>query len=544
MPLTICYARLGLALLPALGFAAGSAAGASVGEAATLRWAAEADASSLDPYTRNETAQLSLLGNIYEPLIRRAADLSLEPALATAWEQTAPTRWRFHLRPGVLWQDGSAFTAADVLFSLRRVQAATSMLRSASAAISGASAPDPLTVDFDTALPDPILPREITTWYIMSASWAAAHDTGQPALLAEGREDFATRHAMGTGPYAIAVRDPDHRTVLERNPTWWDKPGELVGRVEMDVLATATTRVAALVSGEVDLATAIPPQDAAYVAGTSGIRLLASPELRTIFLGMDQSRAELLKSDIRGRNPFRDSRVREAVALAIDEDAIARKVMRGQAHPTWLLWGPGVAGYDPALDHRPAPDAARAKQLLTEAGYADGFGVTLDCPNDRYVMDEQICTAIASMLARAGIRVDVNAQPKARFFKDIGPPGFATSFYLLGWSPPSYDAANVLVNLAATRGTARGAINYGGVSDPALDALIAAIGTETDPAARAALIDRATRAIQAAFAYIPLHQQRLLWGVRAGAEVPQSADGFLQLRLARLPDRAAAAKSE
>ncbi len=533
-----------MAALPAIGFVAASCAGASATEAATLRWATEADAASLDPYTRNETAQLSLLGNIYEPLVRRAVDLSLQPGLATDSEQIAPTPWRFHLRPGVLWQDGSAFTAADVLFSLRRVQAPTSMLRSVAAPIAGATAPDPLTVEFDTTAPDAILPQEITTWYMMPAEWSAAHGTTQPALLADAREDFATRHAMGTGPYLVGVRYPDHRTLLERNPTWGDNSAGLVGRVEMDVLAMPTARVSALVSGEVDLATAIPPQDVAYVSDTSGVQLLAAPELRTIFLGMDQSRDELLKSDVKGRNPFRDQRVREAVALAIDEDAIARKVMRGQAHPTWTLWGPGVSGYDPALDHRPPPDPARARALLAAAGYGGGLGVTRDCPNDRYVMDEQICTAIAAMLARVGVRVDVNAQPKARFFSEIGPPRFATSFYLLGWSPPTYDAQNVLLNLAATRGGARGAINFGGYSDPALDALLERIGPEAEPGARATLIAQAARLLQSAFAYIPLHQQRLLWGVRGGIDVPRSADGFLQMRFVRMPDKAASAKSD
>jgi len=498
--------------------------------AATLRWAAEADAASLDPYTRDEVTQLSLLGNVYEPLVRRAADLSLEPGLAVSWEQSAPTRWRFHLRPHVSWQDGTPFTAADVLFSLGRVQAPTSLLRSLAARITGATAIDAQTVELETAAPDPILPQEITTWYMMSKAWAEANGTAVPALLASGREDFATRHAMGTGPYHVALRDPDHRTVLERNPAWWDKPADLAETVERDVLTAPTTRMSALISGEVDIATDVPPQDADYIAHTSSLKLIAGPELRTIFLGMDQSRDELLKSDVKGRNPFRDQRVRQAVALAIDEDAIAAKVMRGLARPSWLLWGPGVVGYDAALDRRPAADPEQAHALLAAAGYPSGFGVTLDCPNDRYVMDEAICTAVASMLARVGIRVDVNAQPKARFFAEIGPPAFNTSFYLLGWSPPTYDALNVLFNLAGTRDGTRGAINDEGYSDPALDALLARIGTTADTAARDALIDDAARRLQAAYAYIPLHQQRLLWGARATLDVPQSADGFLQLR--------------
>lgn len=501
--------------------------------AATLRWASESDAASLDPYTRDETLQLSLLANIYEPLVRRAPDLSLQPALAVSWEQTAPTRWCFHLRTNVHWQDGSSFTAADVLFSLKRLQSPHSLLRAVAAAISGASAPDPQTVELMTAEPDPILPQQLTNWYIMSRAWAEAHATTEPTLLSAG-EDYATRHAMGTGPFRLALRDPDHRTVLERNPTWWDKPNDLVDRVEFNVLAAPTTRVAALVSGEVDVATEIPPQDAGFVARSSGLKLIAGPELRTIMLGMDQSRPELLNSDVKGRNPFRDVRVREAVALAIDETAIVAKVMHGQAHPTWLMWGPGVAGYDAALDHRPPPDPARAIKLLAEAGYPHGFSLTLDCPNDRYVMDESICTALAPMLARIGIRLAVNAQPKARFFKQIGPPNFGTSFYLIGWMPPTTDALNVLFNLAGTRDGVRGEINFGGFSDPEIDRLIDRIGSTADATARDALIDDAARRLQAEFAYIPLHQQRLLWGARAGVDMPQSPDGALLFRLAHI----------
>ena len=523
---------LATAVLVAFGFA-GSGAAADGAVATTFRWGVEADAASLDPYTRNETVQLALTGNIYEPLIRRSASLSLEPALALSWESTTPTTWRFHLRPGVKWQDGSAFTAADVLFSLRRVQSPSSLLRSVVSGIAGATQVDDLTVDFQTAAPDPILPQEISVWYIMSKAWAERNGATDPALLATGGENFATRHAMGTGPFRLTLREQDQRTVLERNPSWWDTTSAVVDRAEMVVLGNATTRVAALLSGEVDLITAVPPQDADYIGGSDGLKLIVGPELRTIFLGMDQSRDELLTSDVKGRNPFKDPRVREAMALAIDETAIVAKVMRGRARPTWLLWGPGVNGYNAALDHRPAPDPQHARALLADAGYPHGFSVRLDCPNDRYMMDEAICTALVPMLARIGVRVQLATQPKARFFADIGPPAYRTSFYLLGWSPPTYDAHDVLLNLAAKRDGARGAINYGGFADPGLDALIDRIGREGDARAREGLLSQAAEMLQRSWAYIPLHQQMLVWGAKADVDVPQTADGRLQLRLVR-----------
>jgi peptide/nickel transport system substrate-binding protein len=497
----------------------------------TFRWAAEADAASFDPYTRDETFQLALLGNVYEPLVRHTPSLGIEPALAVSWERTDPTTWRFHLRPGVKWQDGTPFTAADVLFSLHRAQSPNSLLRSVVARIREAVAVDDLTVDLHTTGPDAILPQELANWYIMSKAWSERVGATEPALLAQKQENFATRHAMGTGPFRLVLREPDRRTVFERNPLWWDAPQKLVDRAEFLVLGNATTRMAALTSGEVDLVTGVPPQDADFIARSPGLRLLARPELRTIFLGMDQWRDELLKSDIKGRNPLRDRRVREAIALAIDEGAIAAKVMRGRARPTWLLWAPDVTGYDPALDHRPAPDPARARTLLAEAGYPGGFTLGMDCPNDRYVMDEAICTAVVSMLARVGIRVQLTTEPKARFFAEIGPPGFRASFYLLGWTPLTGDALNALWNLVASRGDGRGLINFGGYSNKVLDALIDDIATAANTSERQALIDKAATLIQQDVAYIPLHQQVLLWGAKAGLDLTQPPDGAVMLRL-------------
>ena len=284
--------------------------------------------------------------------------------------------------------------------------------------------------------------------------------------LSSGQENYAIRHAMGTGPYMLVSREPDRRTVVEANPGWWDKPVGNVSRAEFTVIGNAATRVAALLSGEVDMIYSVPPQDMDRIAHTDGLKLVTGPELRTIFLGMDQWRDELLRSDVKGRNPLKDRRVREAFALAIDEAAIAARIMRGQAHPTWLMWGPGVNGYDAGQDVRPKPDPARARQLLTEAGYPDGFSMSMDCPNDRYVNDEAICTAVVAMLARIGVKVDLTAQTKVRFFSKIQAPAYDTDFYMLGWTPTTYDAHNTLYNIIATRKLPQGEVNYGGYSNP------------------------------------------------------------------------------
>jgi len=517
--------------LPALGLLA--ALTTSPASAVTFRWANDGDVNAMDPATRQETVQLSFLANIYEPLVRRNRDLKLEPALATSWEQTSPTVWRFHLRPDVKWQDGSAFSADDVVFTLKRMLSPNSSMRAIMSPVKEARKIDDLTVEFETNIPDPIFTQEQTNMLIMSKAWCEAHNAAEPVTI--GKEDnYALHNAMGTGPFKLVSREPDRKTVVEKNPLWWDKPEHNVDQVELDVISSAPTRVAALLSGEVDMIYSVPPQDIARIKQTEGLNLLQTPELRTIYLGFNQTRAELPSSDIKGKNPFKDQRVREAVAVAIDEPAIASRVMLGLGHPTWEMWGPGVNGYDAALDVRPKVDPAKAKQLLAEAGYPNGFRVALDCPNDRYVMDEQICTAIVSMLARVGIKVDLNAQTKAKYFNKILAPNYDSDFYMLGWTPATYDAHNVLLTLLDTRDGKRGEVNVGGYSNPALDELTEKIGVETDPAKRDAMIHQSILIVQKDVATAPLHQQVIVWAAKKNVEVAQPADNFFPYRYIRM----------
>ncbi len=521
------FARLRLAALLVL-----CVSGAA--SAAAFKWANDGDVNAMDPYTRNETVQLAFLANIYEPLIRRDRDLGLEPALAVKWAQTAPTVWRFNLRPGVKWQDGTPFTADDVVFSAQRVKSATSVLRSVLGSVKEVRKVDDLTVDIETLRPDPILPQEITTWLMMSKAWAEKNGATEPVNLSSGQENYAVRHAMGTGPYVLVSREPDRRTVVEANPTWWDKTPGNVTRAEFIVIGNAATRVAALFAGDIDMIYSVPPQDMERIKNDQRLKLLTGPELRTIFLGMDQWRDELLRSDVKGKNPLKDARVREAFVLAIDENAIAARIMRGQARPTWLMWGPGVNGFDEAQNKRPAANPERAKQLLAEAGYPDGFTLGMDCPNDRYVNDEAICTAVVAMLARIKVKVNLLAQTKVRFFSKIQAPEYDTDFYMLGWTPATYDAHNTLFNLVASRKLPQGEVNYGGYSNPAIDTLTSQIATEADPARRNGMIREAGAILQEDFGYIPLHQQTIAWATRSNIEVVQPADNYFFLRFVKV----------
>ena len=499
--------------------------------AATFRWANDGDANSMDPYTRNETFLLSFTQNIYDPLVRRNRELKVEPALAVSWEQPDPLTWRFHLRPNVKFQGGEALTADDVVFSYQRATGPGSQINGNFSTVKEVKKVDDLTVDFITKAPNPIFVQEITQWGIMSKAWCEAHNAVQPTDLTKTKEEnYATRNANGTGPFILGTREPDRRTTLRNNPAWWDKPEHNLTEVTFNVISSANTRVAALLSGDVDMIYTVPPQDMDRIGRTQGLKLAVGPELRTIFFGFDQSRPELLKSDVKGKNPFQDVRVRRAFNMAVDAKAIQSRVMRNQSHPTGLLYGPGVNGYTEASDVRIPHDPDGAKKLLAEAGYPNGFGVTLDCPNDRYINDEAICQAVTNMLARIGMRVTLNAQTRLQYFAQISNPDYRTSFYMLGWTPTTYDALNSLFNLAGTRNGVRGVFNDGGWSNQEFDGLLGQITVETDPAKRQGQIERASKIIHDEAAFIPLHQQTVVWAYRSNVELQQMADNYFPLR--------------
>jgi peptide/nickel transport system substrate-binding protein len=498
--------------------------------AATFKWANDGDANSMDPYTRQETFLLTMTQNFYDPLVRRDAHLQVEPALAESWENPTPTTWRFHLRHGVKFQEGQPFTADDVLFSFARVNAPGSQLNSYVAAVKDVKKVDDYTVDFETKYPDPIFLQEITNWVMMSKAWCEEHHAEQPADLTTSAENYATRHANGTGPFILKLREPDRRTTMVRNPNWWDKMPGNVTDVEFDVIGNAATRVAALLSGDVQMIYTVPPQDIERIAHTDGLSLLQTPELRTVFMGFDQSRDELLKSDVKGKNPFKDERVRQAFNEAVDIKAIQSRIMRLQSHPTAMLYGPGVNGYLPADDVRWPYDPANAKKLLTEAGYPNGFSVTLDCPNDRYINDEQICEAVTAMLAKIGVHVTLNAQTRLKYFAQISNPKYQTDFYMLGWTPNTYDAHNSFFNLAGSRNGTRGIFNDGGYSNPKFDALLDEMAVQTDKAKRQEEISAASKILHDDAAFLPLHQQVVVWGVRKNVKVVQLPDNTFPLR--------------
>lgn len=501
--------------------------------AESFRYAFQGDAQSLDPHSLNETFSLGFWGNIYEGLVRRNPDLQIEPALAVRWEALEPTRWRFHLRRDVRFHNGNPFTADDVVFSAERVRAEGSDLQTRIAQDTQVVKVDDHTVDFVTSSPNPILFSEWDTWYIMDKEWAEENNAVRPSSVTEGADNYAAFHANGTGPFVVVSRETDVKTVLRANPDWWDDPTHNLTEAELTPIPTDATRVAALLSGEVDLAYPVPVQDLERIQANDGTRVLKGPELRTIFLGMDQSRDELLDSPLKGKNPFKDRRVREAFLLAIDVEAIRKIVMRDTSTPAALLISPFLFSRADEFS-RPPADPERAKALLAEAGYPDGFEVGMDCPNNRYVNDEKICLAVAGMLAKVGVKVNLLAQPKAQYFAKVLKPRNETSFYLLGWTPGSLDSWNVLHNLLGCHDEGgRGKFNLGNYCNPELDQLADQALTELDADKRDELIKRAYQLAADDISHIPLHQQGLAWGVRDGTELRQRADNQFLLRHVR-----------
>jgi peptide/nickel transport system substrate-binding protein len=496
--------------------------GVSLADAKTLRWASQGDALTLDPHSQNEGFTSAMNAHLYEPLISRDPSLAKVPALALSWKSVAPDTWEYKLRPGVKFSDGTSFSAADVVFSYNRALAPASDFRSYISSVKEVKAIDSLTVHIITDGPNPILPDYTTSILIMSKAWAEKHNVTKPQSFKDKEETFAVRNAMGTGPYVLKQRDPDVKTVMAKNPTWWgaanfpNDPDELV----YTPIKEPATRVAALISGQVDFVLDAPLQDVARIKQTPGLKTEETAQVRTIFLGLDMGSAELKYSDVKGRNPFADPRVRQAMYQAIDINAIKAKVMRNFAAPAGLVTAPGVHGYTKELDQRLAHDVAAAKKLMAEAGYPTGFSVTLDCPNDRYNNDEQICQAVTGMLAQIGIKVDLQARSKTLHFPKLQKKD--SSFFLLGWGVPTLDSHYVFTFLYQTNDAAKkvGSWNYTGYSNPKMDALIDGMLKEVDQAERDKMIADAWALAAADMPYLPLHHQLIVWSMSDKVTIP------------------------
>jgi peptide/nickel transport system substrate-binding protein len=488
------------------------AALASPGHAATLRWAAQNDILTLDPHSQNHATTNAIMGHAYEGLTRYSAKYEVEPALATSWEFISPTQVRFKLRQGVKFHDGSPFTADDVIFSFGRIKQPQGTMQIYVTGIQDIKKVDDHTVDFILAAPNPILLRNIIDFRIMSKAWSEKNNTTNTQDYKAKEENYASRHTNGTGPYVITGWTPDERVTMTINKSWWGKNDGNVTEVVYTPIKSDATRVAALLSGDVDLLTDLPTQDVARLRADAKLTVLEGPEVRTIYLAPDVGSPELKYSNVKGKNPFADKRVREAMSLAIDREAIKRNIMRGMSIPAAVMVAPGVNGNTPDIDVPVKADVAKAKALMAEAGYPDGFETQLNCPNNRYVNDEDMATFIQKV------------------------QNFDTSVYLLGWGVATYDAQYTLQSLVRTRaGGPDGNFNFSRISDPEVDKLVDAMKTETDLAKRNAMIRDALVRTRDEVLLIPLHHQMRPWAMKKGVTTVHRSDDRPEARYTSVP---------
>ncbi|MEO8103433.1 MAG: ABC transporter substrate-binding protein [Betaproteobacteria bacterium] len=505
-------------------------------QAVTLRYATQDEPQTLDPHSASLAVTTRLLSNVYEGLVGRDKNFKLVPCLAVSWTQLDTRTWRFKLRPDVKFHDGSPFSADDVVFSLERVLSANSQLKSTVQGVGSARKIDSLTVDLLMKEPNPVLLNHLFSFRIMSKAWSIRNNAQLPQNYRDKEDTFASRNANGTGPFMIRERQTDVRTVLVANPHWWNKDSPEKGNVTEVILLpirSNATRAAALLSGEVDFVNDPPPQDIARLKSSAEVKVVESPEQRVQYLVFDVFRDELLYSNVKKKNPFKDVRVRRAVAHAIDVQAIRVKVMRNLSLPIGSLVTSTEQGYARDADVRLPLDRGKAKALLAEAGYPDGFDITLDCGGNQPAAD--ICQAIPPMLAQIGIKVTPNIVPTANFFSKL--QRFDTSFYLLSWGTPTSDALYTLqftLHTPIDDASGSGDGNYGRNSNPKFDYLVDKARIENDLMKRDALIRDALLILKNDLPVVTLHQSIIPWAMRKNVTAvfpPNSVPYFFRFRV-------------
>jgi peptide/nickel transport system substrate-binding protein len=338
---------------------------------------------------------------------------------------------------------------------------------------------------------------------------------------------YTVRNANGSGPFKLELREPDIKTILVKNPKWWglSQNPHNVDRIIYTPIANAATRVAALLSGEVDFVLDPPFQDLARISGSANLKTQQIAQIRTIFYGLDVGSTELRSSNVKGKNPFQDKRVRQAINMAIDLNAIQKIVMRGFSVPAGVITAPGVHGFPNDLDkNRPPYDPEKAKKLLAEAGYPNGFEVALDVPNDRYNNDEAIGQATVGMLGKIGIKVKLVSQSKSLHFPKISKR--TSDFYMLGWGVPTLDSAYVFSYLYHKKGQ----WNATGYDNAKVNDLTDAINVEMNQAKRDAMMAEAWKIVNDDLPYVPLHHQVIVWAMKKNIEMPIAPDDQPQFR--------------
>ena len=486
---------------------------AAPGMAADLSVALGADVTSIDPHYHNLTPNSNIAEHIFETLVAMDPQARLKPGLALSWRALDDLTWEFKLRPGVKFHDGSDFTAADVAFSIERtaqIPNSPSPFTIYTRQITEKIIVDPLTIRFKTAAPYPLMPNDLRTVFIVSSKAAKG---------ATGADFDSGKAAIGTGVFKFVRYMKGDRIELVRNDQYWGTKAAW-DTVTLRIISTDPSRVAALLAGDVRAIEYVPTADLARLSKNPDVSISRIVSYRLIFLHLDTNRDKSpFVTDKAGKplekNPLKDLRVRRALSKAINRPAIIDRVMEGAAVTTGQLMPEGMFGYTPALKPEPF-DPEGARKLLAEAGYPDGFSITLHGPNDRYVNDDQICQAIAQMLSRIGIQTRVETLPSSVYFTRATKLEF--SLMLVGWAPDTAEASSPLKAQMATYDAKKGmgTANRGRYSNPKLDALLEQGLATVDDAKREKLLQQATEAGISDLGIIPLHHQVNLWAVRKG----------------------------
>ncbi|RYF01201.1 MAG: ABC transporter substrate-binding protein [Comamonadaceae bacterium] len=509
-------------------------AAAPMAYAKPFKWASQGEISTWDVHSQNNALQNNIHAAVYETLVQyNSRTFEVEPVLATAWKEVSPTQVRFTLRPGVKFHDGSAFTADDAVYSLNRAMSKTSNYGPYVQGFDKIGKVDAQTIDIFLKAPNPVLLRQLTELRMMSKAWAEKNKSVEPKDIKGSDENYAHRNAMGTGPYTLESWQPDVRMVFKRNPNWWGTMEGNVTEIVYTPIKSASTRVAALLSGEVDMVLDPSPQDLARLRSSADLKVIDGVENRTIFLGMDQFREELVGSNVKGKNPLKDLRVRKALYQSIDVNTLARSIMRGLGKPTGTLVAPQVAGWTEDVGKRMPYDVEAAKKLLAEAGYADGFEVDFACPNNRYINDEAICQAVTAMWARIGVKAKLRTMPLVTYFPML--QRYEASIYMLGWGVPTFDALYSLQSLVRSVGTGGdGNYNVGRYSNERMDYLVDRIKAETDAPVRSRMLTEALQLSNDTVSHIPLYDQVIPWAMKKKIDMVHRADNRIDMRTVKV----------
>ncbi|MEO1855692.1 MULTISPECIES: ABC transporter substrate-binding protein [Chromohalobacter] len=471
------------------------------GDPVTLRMAYDADPVSLDIHEQLSGGILQLSHLTHDPLVRWTKDVKFEPRLATDWERIDDTTMRFTLRDGVTFHTGNDFTAKDVVWTIERLKRSADF-KAIFDPIASAKAIDEHTVEIKTHKPYPLVLNLATYIFPMDSEYYTGEtEEGDPKdEIVKNGDSFASRHSSGTGPYEVVSRQQGVKVEFERFDDYWDQdsPGN-VDRIVLTPIGENATRVSALLSGDVDFIAPVPPNDLERVEADKNVELTTMSGTRIILMQLNQKRVEA----------FQDPRVRQAFNYAVNQEAIADRLMKGFATPAAQLSPKGYDGHNDSLS--PRYDVEKAKELMKEAGYEDGFSVSMMAPNNRYVNDAKIAQAVATMLSRINVDVDLKTLPKAQYWGEFDDR--AADIMMIGWHADTEDSANLFQYLTECPDPETGAGQYNAANycNPELDEKVAQANVETDRAKRAEMLQAVEKALYEDAAFMPLHWQDLAW---------------------------------